>query len=482
MAYNRTVWENREVENPRTYVIETNSDGTVTLVPAEGTVIEAGTPISADPLNNVEEGILALEAALSEVNANYIRRSGYAPTGGTGAAYSASLIPGPTGYYEGFGITIIPHVTNTTNTTSLNVNGLGAVALKDQRGNAYAVGRLLAGKPYSFRKVGSDFLADSAGGNGTALPAHVLAPYSFTNDNGEFTGIMPHITSAADPAIGVGQWSNGDLAVYPREGYRKGGAGAGELKVTTAQLQAADPEFRPDRILEGNNIYGVAGSIPNNSVRNQHMPGTAVTVWSGDRFFIRPPAGWYNGESWVTYPVPGLTSNNVRSGVDIGGLVGSMREYFGGSFAISARFGLESYQTTELLRVNAGFTNISFAGILQVIISARNGVSQGAGLVLIDIHGNELFLTGYKELDSGTTYTMTHHGMFIDRVNRQITSVYGGGNNEYGGWWGTTDIGVNGTFSKPFNLDNRVILAYRTYYTMGGGYNDCWIQGKLAYN
>lgn len=62
MAYNRTVWENREVENPRTYVIETNSDGTVTLVPAEGTVIEAGTPISADPLNNVEEGILALEA------------------------------------------------------------------------------------------------------------------------------------------------------------------------------------------------------------------------------------------------------------------------------------------------------------------------------------------------------------------------------------------------------------------------------------
>ncbi|WP_238649770.1 phage tail protein [Paenibacillus piscarius] len=49
-------------------------------------------------------------------------------------------------------------------------------------------------------------------------------------------GAMPVITDGADPAQGVGLWGDGALAVYPREGYRKGGAGAGEIKVTVAQL------------------------------------------------------------------------------------------------------------------------------------------------------------------------------------------------------------------------------------------------------
>ncbi|MBT2287968.1 hypothetical protein J7E73_02255 [Paenibacillus albidus] len=481
MAYNRTVWENREVENPRTYVIETNSDGTVTLVPAEGTVIEAGTPISADPLNNIEDGILSLEAALSEVNANYIRQPGYAPTGGTGAAYSASLIPGPTGYYEGFGITIIPHVTNTTNTTTLNVNGLGAVALKDQRGNAYAAGRLLAGKPYSFRKVGSDFLADSAGGNGTALPAHVLAPYSFTNDNGEFTGTMPHITSAADPALGVGQWSNGDLAVYPKEGYRKGGAGAGELRVTTAQLQSAEPQLTPSVILEGNNIYGVNGSILNLSSRNHHYPAINYTVWVGDRIFLMPPAGWFNGQSWLTYPAPSLVASNIRLNANVLGVVGTLREYYGGSFSVNFNSpgsgGVGGHY--EIFRINAGWTNISFSGRMTQYQSSTN-IYQKQSLILQDIHGNELTLSGIEY--SSSSYNM--FGLYIDRVNRQITTV-GTPQEENaatGGWPGQTDIGVNGTFSKPFNMDNRVILYFKIEASMGGGFTACSAKGKVAYN
>ncbi|AIQ69225.1 hypothetical protein PGRAT_17525 [Paenibacillus graminis] len=122
-------------------------------------------------------------------------------------------------------------------------------------------------------------MADSAGGYGTAQPAHVLEPYNFTNDNGEFTGTMPHITSNNDPALGAGKWGNGDLAVYPRKGYRKGGSGEGELRVSTAQLQAVDGWLRSNYILEGGDIFGTPGGIANNSARNHHMPGTAVTVW-----------------------------------------------------------------------------------------------------------------------------------------------------------------------------------------------------------
>lgn len=57
MAYERTVWKNREVERPRTFEKIENPDGTITLVPAEGNIIEPGTPIIAENMNNIEQGI-----------------------------------------------------------------------------------------------------------------------------------------------------------------------------------------------------------------------------------------------------------------------------------------------------------------------------------------------------------------------------------------------------------------------------------------
>lgn len=57
MAYEPTVWRNREVENPRTYTLQNNVDGTVTLNPAEGTIIENGTPIVAENMNKIESQI-----------------------------------------------------------------------------------------------------------------------------------------------------------------------------------------------------------------------------------------------------------------------------------------------------------------------------------------------------------------------------------------------------------------------------------------
>ncbi len=57
MAYEKTVWKNREVEKPRTFTMTENPDGTITLVPEEGTIIEQGTPIVANIMNNIENGI-----------------------------------------------------------------------------------------------------------------------------------------------------------------------------------------------------------------------------------------------------------------------------------------------------------------------------------------------------------------------------------------------------------------------------------------
>ena len=50
-------------------------------------------------------------------------------TSGDGAAYTAT-IPGVTALETGLSILVTPHVTSTTTTPTLNVNGLGAIAIR----------------------------------------------------------------------------------------------------------------------------------------------------------------------------------------------------------------------------------------------------------------------------------------------------------------------------------------------------------------
>lgn len=68
MAYERTVWKNREVEYPRRYIIIDNGDGTVTLEPSPGNIIEPGTPIIAANMNNIEEGIVLSLSQIGDIN------------------------------------------------------------------------------------------------------------------------------------------------------------------------------------------------------------------------------------------------------------------------------------------------------------------------------------------------------------------------------------------------------------------------------
>jgi len=70
MAYEKTVWKNREVERPRTFQKVENPDGTITLVPAEGNIIEAGTPIIASNMNKIEDEIELLDTRPSLIKFN----------------------------------------------------------------------------------------------------------------------------------------------------------------------------------------------------------------------------------------------------------------------------------------------------------------------------------------------------------------------------------------------------------------------------
>ncbi|MGM1048408.1 MAG: hypothetical protein ACQEXX_20025 [Bacillota bacterium] len=93
---------------------------------------------------------------------NYIRYPGYAETSqsSTPTEYIVSLDPHPPSLPDGFGITIVPNVDSGVSPT-LKINSLPAVPLKKHDGSPM---EMKAGKPYTFRKKGTDFLADSAGG------------------------------------------------------------------------------------------------------------------------------------------------------------------------------------------------------------------------------------------------------------------------------------------------------------------------------
>lgn len=57
MAYIKNTWVDQEVERPKTYEMVNNSDGSVTLVDSFGLVSELGTPVNADNMNHIEDGI-----------------------------------------------------------------------------------------------------------------------------------------------------------------------------------------------------------------------------------------------------------------------------------------------------------------------------------------------------------------------------------------------------------------------------------------
>ena len=97
MAYQKTVWKDQDVENPRTYVIRDNGDDTVTLLDAFGEVTELGTPVNASNMNKIENGIADLETYVNTImNRIYKVGSLYLDTENSATCPIADLIPNST--------------------------------------------------------------------------------------------------------------------------------------------------------------------------------------------------------------------------------------------------------------------------------------------------------------------------------------------------------------------------------------------------
>ncbi|WP_405104543.1 phage tail protein [Paenibacillus sp. FSL K6-1217] len=83
-----------------------------------------------------------------------------------------------------------------------------------------------------------------------------------------------------------------------------------------------------DQVLNGvqfGNENGLdTGIMPNRSGENHHMPALEYTVWAGDKVFLKPPNGWYSGESWVVAPATDIHPNNFPEDKNVLGIQGAM--------------------------------------------------------------------------------------------------------------------------------------------------------------
>ncbi|WP_418223582.1 hypothetical protein [Clostridium isatidis] len=67
MSYKPIKFKDRIIEKPNTFKSTENSDGTITLIPEPGQVLQEGTPLNAANFNHLENGIIEVNAQLANI-------------------------------------------------------------------------------------------------------------------------------------------------------------------------------------------------------------------------------------------------------------------------------------------------------------------------------------------------------------------------------------------------------------------------------
>lgn len=158
------VWEDRIVEKPKTFTVQNNPDGTITLIPAPGQIIQEGTPVNAINLNGIETDILQSQQNIQSITDSFMsHETDYImqiPYGGTTTnlsnAYSIAN-PAIDALIEGMAISIKINSTN-TGTSTLDWSGTGAISIKKSDSTDVSSGDLVANSIYTLRYNGVNFI------------------------------------------------------------------------------------------------------------------------------------------------------------------------------------------------------------------------------------------------------------------------------------------------------------------------------------
>ena len=292
--------------------------------------------VMPEDMNQIGQEINQNRDDLTAHVADYVRQPGYAVATGSANTYAVTLNPAPTAYVDGMAVAVKINVDN-TGASTLNVNGLGAKPIKKPNGNDVAAGNLKAGSVYTLRYNGTNFILQGEGGSGDAQPGDVLSGKTFTNDAGEQVGTMPNRGNVSQTLTNQGQ-----EYTIPA-GYHAGG---GKVTANITNLSAPNIKYgatvggvagtfsqtangaSAGQILSGREAFvngaQVIGTMPN---RTGHVTGQSISR-SGTTLRIRPQPGYYPGDSGnsVAWDDPNWVAENIRQGVSIFGLTGTLVE------------------------------------------------------------------------------------------------------------------------------------------------------------
>jgi hypothetical protein len=283
--------------------------------------------------------------------ADYIRQPAFAATTGTNVAYEVTLDPPLSSYQNGVGITIVPHV-NSGNNPTLNINGLGAVALKSQSGES---AQLKANIPYTFKYIGSQFISDS--GLITNLSADNIRYNAIVGGvNGQYSyAPSTEVPSAGDILSGKSAFINGGQKIQ------------GSMVKKTSQQSI-------DALME-------TGAV-------------SMTV----------PQGYWDGIQNIYALDSDISAANIKKDVSMLGLTGTLQP--GVPFVkVTKSVNIPSAATTLTITVNAGFPPKSWlcgAGLNGGYFRYTNGWVQ-SGLFGDQIAGNGIGNTYYLYAYNSTT-------------------------------------------------------------------------------
>lgn len=216
--------------------------------------------------------------------------------GGTANALTLTATPVPTAYVDGAEFTFTALLTNTNTAVTVNINGLGAVNLRDATGAALAVGAIVSGANYRIQRNGTnnqfrivsgiiptavpgDFTVNgqlfALGGidiipkNTKMLFVNNAAPAGWTFDN---TYADRVIRCAATAGAGTG--TGGTWTISGLSGLYSGGASCPfSLYAQVLQTSSiAGPASVPFAGPQNATVYGSI-TVPSFAVSVSHTPG-----------------------------------------------------------------------------------------------------------------------------------------------------------------------------------------------------------------
>nr|WP_245368617.1 phage tail protein [Paenibacillus silagei] len=367
----------------------------------------------------------------------------FAVTTGTATALVASISPAPVALTAGLRVTIKTHVA-TSGPITLNVNGLGAKSIKKPNGNNPP---LVQGGVYTVVYDGTAFILQGEGGEyGTATASHVLSGYSIGTENGVVNGEI------SNNGPGGTITPNANVQTKPAGFY-------------SSAISISGVAVPVDKVLNGTTIAGSLGTMPNRSAENNNMPPQETAYWPVGAYnnpyakvHFRPPAGYYNGSTWISADSADMLPENVLAGKSIFGMKGNIpnrtndqqavTSWTNGAGALSLGFPTGAYLTSSgfgagiasVAITNGNFTSgnirsgVNIFGVVGNLkpISSASGIIWAGGSITISGLGFRPKVFSFSYNPNGESWTNIW-GYFIDSsilaspYSREILSVYDSG-------------------------------------------------------